>query len=65
MQWNNLKSNECPECGSFLKVPDKQGYIVCEQSNGFCEFTIREERMKEIVDDMEMDAEFKSQRNYE
>ena len=50
MNWNNLKSNKCPQCGTYLT---KAPYITNTQSScGNCSFKISGEKFNSIVSKM-------------
>lgn len=58
MEWANLKSNECPACGSFLERPDEDDMIYCTE--GACDFKIGSARFNQLVDDLYDDNGFGS-----
>ena len=47
MDWWALRKNKCPKCGSELEPAD--GHILIYCSSNRCDFSITEQRMKEIV----------------
>lgn len=46
MKWANLRTNRCPDCGSYLVGDQRRpGMILCTA----CAFKIGEKKMKEII----------------
>ncbi len=51
MQWKNLAKNKCPKCEADL-IPNEENLklIICKK--GSCNFKISEQKMREIVADI-------------
>lgn len=58
MKWENLLQNKCPICGSELRTAggyQGQGVLKCDE----CEFSCRERRARQIIDDLKTNREQK------
>jgi len=47
MNWKALKDGRCPKCGAMLYEHHSGGTLACSKQS--CGFTIRESRLKEIL----------------
>ena len=48
LNWKNLKSNRCPQCGKAIKQTPLDPLIRCV----ICDFAIREDKMSALVASM-------------
>lgn len=55
MDWKALQSEECPKCGEPLDDVEEE-MIVCSDPD--CDFKIRQERLKQILEDMDDQDDF-------
>lgn len=63
MDWPALKSMECPMDYGQVGGVAADGFHHCENED--CEFKIGEDRLQQLLDDMEKDTEFSEQRQYD
>jgi ribosomal protein S27AE len=51
LKWQHLQENRCPACSNFLEKAPNGYYEILECSDKSCDFHIREDRLKAILQD--------------